>query len=309
MSKTRLTCPNCGAQYEVPTEVIPDAGRDVQCSSCGHTWFQTHPDFDVALAEELGVAAPDESWTPQTEAETPPPPPPQPPAAERRGIDPSVADVLREEAALEAERRAAEGQALETQPDLGLASPDEDEQARRARESRERMAQIRGPQEQMAEDALPPHQDPGPEHAPEEVAAAAAAGSRRELLPNVDEINQTLRSEAEPRHINEVDDSYPEETPRRGGFARGFFLIVLLAALLIALYIFAPQIKEQLPAVAPVLDSYVSFVDQGRAWLDTQVGALLATLDSMSSEAAPAEGESAAPQEADTPAPEAGTGE
>lgn len=36
----RLTCPNCAAQYEVPEDVIPDEGRDVQCSNCGETWFQ-----------------------------------------------------------------------------------------------------------------------------------------------------------------------------------------------------------------------------------------------------------------------------
>jgi predicted Zn finger-like uncharacterized protein len=36
----RIICPNCGAQYEVDPRVIPDVGRDVQCSNCGHTWFQ-----------------------------------------------------------------------------------------------------------------------------------------------------------------------------------------------------------------------------------------------------------------------------
>ncbi|WP_201723338.1 zinc-ribbon domain-containing protein, partial [Sulfitobacter sp. HI0076] len=40
----RLICPNCDAQYEVPDEVMPVAGRDVQCSNCGQTWFQHHPD-------------------------------------------------------------------------------------------------------------------------------------------------------------------------------------------------------------------------------------------------------------------------
>ncbi|MDG1102854.1 MAG: zinc-ribbon domain-containing protein, partial [Ascidiaceihabitans sp.] len=39
----RLICPNCDAQYEVPTEVVPTEGRDVQCSNCGQTWFQHHP--------------------------------------------------------------------------------------------------------------------------------------------------------------------------------------------------------------------------------------------------------------------------
>ncbi|MEO1734275.1 MAG: zinc-ribbon domain-containing protein, partial [Pseudomonadota bacterium] len=51
----RLTCPNCGAQYEVPDEVIPEAGRDVQCSNCGTTWFQAHPDHPVEAPEPANL--------------------------------------------------------------------------------------------------------------------------------------------------------------------------------------------------------------------------------------------------------------
>lgn len=40
----RLICPNCGAQYEVDASVIPEGGRDVQCSGCGHNWFQSGPE-------------------------------------------------------------------------------------------------------------------------------------------------------------------------------------------------------------------------------------------------------------------------
>jgi predicted Zn finger-like uncharacterized protein len=36
----RLVCPKCVAQYEVDDNAIPESGRDVQCASCGHTWFQ-----------------------------------------------------------------------------------------------------------------------------------------------------------------------------------------------------------------------------------------------------------------------------
>ncbi len=36
----RLTCPNCGAQYEVDDDAIPESGRDVQCSNCGHVWYE-----------------------------------------------------------------------------------------------------------------------------------------------------------------------------------------------------------------------------------------------------------------------------
>ena len=46
----RLTCPNCDAVYEVPRDAIPSEGRDVQCTNCGHSWFQTHPEAEVAPA-------------------------------------------------------------------------------------------------------------------------------------------------------------------------------------------------------------------------------------------------------------------
>lgn len=48
----RLTCPNCGAQYEIPAEVIPEAGRDVQCSNCNETWFQPNPNNDADIQNE-----------------------------------------------------------------------------------------------------------------------------------------------------------------------------------------------------------------------------------------------------------------
>lgn len=48
----RLTCPNCAAQYEVDDRVIPSAGRDVQCSNCGHAWFQPPAGADPAQAPQ-----------------------------------------------------------------------------------------------------------------------------------------------------------------------------------------------------------------------------------------------------------------
>ena len=39
----RLGCPGCGAQYEVGADAIPEAGREVTCSACGHRWFQLKP--------------------------------------------------------------------------------------------------------------------------------------------------------------------------------------------------------------------------------------------------------------------------
>ena len=93
----RLICPNCAAQYEVPQEVIPEDGRDVQCSACGDTWFQLHPS---AMAE-----------------------PEEPPVEEtlpRRATDPDAMRVLREEAALEQAARAAERAPLESQGEMEI---------------------------------------------------------------------------------------------------------------------------------------------------------------------------------------------
>ena len=300
----RLVCPNCGAQYEVPDEVIPAAGRDVQCSNCGHTWFQAHPDEDRELEADLGRAVRDEEWTPpppaepedmpaasepsrepepepepvrEDETDAPvahdPGPEPEPDRApERRRLDPEVADVLRQEAEQEARARAAEGDPLESQPDLGLSEPEElDEHEKRAREARDRMARMRGEPVGVA------------------AASAAAAGSRRDLLPDIDEINSTLRSTSERRTPSAVEEAEREVAPpeprRRGGFRRGFLLMILLFAIATLVYVYAPQISEMVPQVTDYLDAYVVWVDGLRASLNEWVAQGLAWLDSMASSA------------------------
>jgi predicted Zn finger-like uncharacterized protein len=309
LSGMRLICPNCAAQYEVPTEVIPAGGRDVQCSNCAHTWFQKHPDEDADLAEELGHPLAEEhgtDWAEEPEQDPTPDPSPEPAPRPQRKLPDDVADVLREEAALEQRQREAETRALETQPDLGLDAPDEAGEARRAREARERMAFMRGEQnddtdfgaeggaESDAFTAAPRQADAEETGRASAIAAAAAAAdSRRDLLPDIEEINQSLRPESD-RRVTDAPDARDSAdslnpAPRGGGFARGFFLVILLAAAAIAVYAMAPQISASLPAVAPALEGYVAFVDGLRIWLDGQITPLLGSLDSMSSETAPAE--------------------
>lgn len=277
----RLTCPNCGAQYEVPDGVIPETGRDVQCSNCGHTWFQQHPDDmagtpgDLDLPEtdlaEAGLQdiAPEPELEPEPEEETAETP-------QRRQLDPSIAEVLREEAAREARAREAErGGGLESQPDLGLAEP-EDEPTRRARQARERMARMRG---EDPEDILP-----------ETVSETEDAASRRDLLPDIDEINSSLRAASDRRPAEADDHDTPgsavEATPKpRSGFRSGFLLALLIAAVLWVVYAYAGPISTKVPALKPVLGSYVTVVDQARGALDAQVKALLVKLDAMGTDA------------------------
>ncbi|MEL6619293.1 MAG: zinc-ribbon domain-containing protein [Pseudomonadota bacterium] len=266
----RLICPNCDAQYEVVDDVIPTEGRDVQCSNCGQTWFQHHPDHPPVEVEEAPEIAPDllePDDTPGEDEERTVAPEP-----ESRGIDPAVADILRQEAEREAQARAADTESLETQPDLGLDSA-ESEADRRAREARERMARMRG--EAVYAD---PDSDPA-----EAAAAAAAIGSRRDLLPDIEEINSTLRSTSDRQAGTTSADPSPETAvpqKKASGFRRGFFLVVLLAVILGVIYVFAPQIARSVPGVDPYLSGYVAQVDAGRVWLDGHVTAMLAWLDS-----------------------------
>ncbi|WP_081647656.1 zinc-ribbon domain-containing protein [Pseudorhodobacter ferrugineus] len=343
----RLVCPNCEAQYEVDDGAIADAGRDVQCSNCGHTWFQLPPDLEAerdaedalfgaakrpqasqpntppaAVSQQGQVVGNDASkagvWdddakegnndigpvpapirrpegigtpkaampaaaTPPSAMPSPPPmpaPPPlpsrpqtedakadavkpdavkpepsasamtPPPLAPRRSLDESLMAVLREEAEREtAVRRSETPRSLESQPDLGLEETTGAASAAKA--VRDRLARLRGP-------------EPEPE-TPEKPTA------RRDLLPDIEEINSTLRASTENRSGDELAMAQPEsDNPASSsGFRSGFSLMLLIAVVLIATYLAAPKIAEQFPPTKAALESYVSMVDAARIWLDS----------------------------------------
>lgn len=263
----RLICPNCGAQYEVADDVIPEDGRDVQCSNCAHTWFEGRgaSDEEDEFSEE--AAAPsieldsqnvddDALWGAEAYAAKPAPAAKMPP--KRQELDPSIADILREEAAREAAARRAEADsAFDDQADLGLDSvapaPDQ-----RSRESQERMAKLKG-KEPIAS-----------------AVAATVASSRRELLPDIEDINSSLRSEAE-RSTGYAEPAIVEAKQRRG-FRTGFVSVLLLLAVLATMYVFAPQISTKIPAVEGALNTYVATVDKGRLWIDAQLRNVLNSL-------------------------------
>ena len=270
----RLICPNCGAQYEVPTEVIPTEGRDVQCSACSNTWFQTRPDHDAGLADDVDRASVEPVELPP-EPEPAPEPVQDAPTMMWQELDPEISDVLRQEAEFEAAARAAEqGAPLESQPDLGLEAQPENEGERRAREARERMVRMRG------------------EPVPDEVAVSAvtaAAGLRRDLLPDIEEINSTLRSSGKRRHPAEADDAdLPGITPRierKGrGFRRGFVTMIMLGAAAVVTYMLGPQITEFVPAAEPYVAQFSALVEDARTWLGGSVDSGLAWLDQKAAE-------------------------
>jgi len=304
----RLTCPNCGAQYEVPDEVIPFDGRDVQCSNCGDTWFQGHPDNPDTVADAMDEApvpeaevvepAPPPEIEPETETETEPetkaetevepeteveadpepdpepepvvdpePEPSQPETDDTNGpqepeasearpdIDAGISSILREEAEREVNLRATESGPLESQADLGLDDVG-GATGQRGQGIRSRMARLRGEKPAPVEEA------------------------RRDLLPDIEEINSAWDNQNDGQgHSNELAQvqAQAQAQEQRGGFLRGFAMIVVIGVVMTLIYAKAPLIADFLPVAEPALNAYVGMVDQGRIWLDAQIGAMVPT--------------------------------
>lgn len=269
----RLLCPNCDAEYEVDASVIPDSGRDVQCSNCGHAWFQLPPEVEADLAAEEALYTPPEPAIPVIEEPALPVAAASPiaeqtaeqtaaPAAEPSGrsIDESVLAVLREEAERELGARRAEAPAaIETQTEMGLVQPPApaaalDPVARR-------IARMKGI-------------DPEPPR-------PAKPQTRREMLPEIEEINSTLRATSERRSGEAAAVSATLDQPRPAGFRNGFVLMLVLAVLVVAVYVMAPRLAQQIPGAAPALAAYVVAVDGARLWLDGALQDLIAAIRGM----------------------------
>ncbi len=328
----RLICPSCGAQYEVDADLIPETGRDVQCSACGHVWFEgqgetpTEPDLlagaDDAAAQEAEPEV-EVKPAPEPEPDVPPTfaedslPPVAPVRAPRRTVTPAIAEILRQEAERERAAREAEARTvLERQEELPLSEPEpepveeplpaeEPETARAAGPAAQPVA--RGDAEKGEESGagpaepdvagavqaaiaaeaarpLPRAPDPAltvpaaavrPAEAPVVAPVAVAPTPRRDRLPDIEEINSTLS----PASGQAMAASERDAEGRGGrGFRLGFGLVLLVAALLALVYVYAPRIVAAVPASAPVISPYAAAVDTGRLWLDLRLQGLVEAL-------------------------------
>ncbi|AHM03845.1 family finger-like domain protein [Roseibacterium elongatum DSM 19469] len=105
-----------------------------------------------------------------------------------------------------------------------------------------------------------------------------AEGTRRDLLPDIEEINSTLRatgdraaSEADASDVDTVDTALR----RRRGTRLGFALSLMVAAALTWAYVNAGLLTDWLPQAEPVIARFVGLVDAARIWLDGVVQGLL----------------------------------
>jgi predicted Zn finger-like uncharacterized protein len=286
----RLICRNCDAQYEVDNAAIPPDGRDVQCSGCGHAWFQMRanavpelrpgvsapvdpagPDLAAAMWSDPGVHTQDDPA--HTEPLTDEGPPPILPEAQedaglrRRSLDDTVLEVLREEAAREAAvRRAETPPPIEVQTDLGLAPPPPLLPPSVLLAARERFADL-----SVSPDELTSEEDMQP-----------LPASRRELFPDIEEINSTLRARSEPRGDESEAETETYVGADRRGFRSGFVMIILIAVLLSLVYAMAPRIVAAVPASESAMQAYVDGVDRARLGVDAALQSAIQSLRSLS---------------------------
>ncbi|MFO7757407.1 MAG: zinc-ribbon domain-containing protein [Roseovarius sp.] len=242
----RLTCPNCGAQYEVPETAIPEAGRDVQCAACGEAWVQHRPGA-ASSPNEHGPAKPEDASAQEPQA-----------APAQRRLDPEVADILRAEAARERAQRAAEA--------TGAADP--------------------APREPSSDPSAAPSPQPSPEPplqgATRAIAAAATAPaplvSPKTTLPDPEDINASLTQGGRASRDG-VEEPLATSVPdTRSGFAAGFWVAVIVFGLAAGVYLGAPELVELVPEAEAPIERYVAAVDAARLRLDALVDRMMAQI-------------------------------
>ena len=248
----RLICPNCDAEYEVDDAAVPDTGRDVQCSACGHAWFQLPPEIELALEQEEELFGKTDASDPIPDlAGDAPSAAPAAPEMPRRSVDENLMAILREEAEREAAARKAEAAPIETQPDLGLTQSaptpaNAPAAAGGLAAAARRIAQLKG-------------QDPD--------ARPAKPAARRDLLPDIEEINSSLKG-SDPGD-DDADGEQATGPAHSRGFRSGFALSLVLAVFAAAVYTSAPRISAHIPAAEAAMTAYVGGVDHARLWLDS----------------------------------------
>lgn len=177
----------------------------------------------------------------------------------RRPADAAALDILREEAERElSQRRAPPSEPLETQTDLGL----QDIRNRRtpSRALRARMAHLGEDMPEQEPELDRKVSEPAPSRDQDDVYEEP----RRDLLPDIDEINSTLKSaQAGTRNAEAV---------QRSGFRAGFLLMLFLTIAAIFAYAQAPAIARALPNSESVMIAYVDWANGVRDWVDGLIG-------------------------------------
>jgi predicted Zn finger-like uncharacterized protein len=233
-TEMRLTCPNCGAEYEAPRSMMPAGGRHVQCSACHTRWFaraDSRPQLtedqiirklesrgpNLRVVEEEPVAA---AWDDDPEAGSV--------KVGRRQAPPSPAAPAGKPAPGQPEAEEFEWEVLETP-----VAPKPD-----------RAPPLRAKEEERAPQASPAAEP----RAPLPVAPALAPEPPAPAPPRLDLGDFTGEPPAERRERSSL-------------FVRGFLFALAAFAVLLLCYLVAGPASENVPVLGPILGAYADGID------------------------------------------------
>lgn len=220
------------------------------------------------------------------------------PAPQRRALDENIQAVLREEAERERTARAAEG-GTPAAPPSAAPSPvspisvspsrpswmDEDEDKEDEPvipTTRRTLTPAADEADEATEEAHAEGEetDADADGDAEADQGHAAAGARRDLLPDIEQINSTLTAAGSVHGAAAVAVA-PPPVQRDGmrGFRVGFRLVLLIVVLGLIAYVLAPAIAARVPAAGPYLNGYVGLIDSGRLWLNRQLLSAVAQMN------------------------------
>lgn len=244
MAEFRLNCPGCGAEYVVPQDAIPAAGREVECSRCERVWQAQRPkdpsrpldlaDFTAPLAQDDDDAAA---------------PPLLRPASKR--LSPDILDILRDEVEHERRLREAEGDPDAPRPAMPAGGmTDNDWPA----------TTVTMPAQDVTPSGGRPTTPTVIRHLPPRPPAAQPKPAPRRPRPAVQP------PAPEPVAMAPVEDAAPQPDARRG-YGTGFGISMLVTAALLALYMATPMMAAKGLPMADQLTGLRAEVDQARQWL------------------------------------------
>ncbi|MEL6478144.1 MAG: zinc-ribbon domain-containing protein [Pseudomonadota bacterium] len=308
-----ISCPNCQAKYDVPVAALGAEGREVACANCGHKWHAKPPaEEPLILSEALRAPAPspapDPAPAPATPVQSapqpasPPPVPPAPPqaapAASGQAEPPVSAQAAAERIREDRARQLAEIRQIvdevQNAPTPGAAeapaTPPAEPSALGAMAGG-LAASLGVGRAEPAPAPTPP--SPPPVEAPPAPAAAAPAvpvmpayrsqpaePARDPLREKIDPKGKTppdtdkTRKNMMRKHSRRARRRVARDKRGSGLFLTGFLLVIIVAAVLAAVYVLGDQIVAFSPGLEPAIAEYKARVDEIRVAVAANVSAV-----------------------------------
>ena len=302
-----VQCSNCGHGWFHAPGVVAGPDPLARPPVTPTSWPEAAPPPAASLPEPPAPVDPSflrDAPLPEDEDDGPDEAPPAAPVVvpPRRSLDGSLLAVLREEALREAEQRRREALGIEAAGDAGPAAPPPVAEpmpadtpavtpvaepapadppaatpaaVTQAAGATDPWPELRPRLQPIAEPAVLPEADPDPDPHP------VGPRPRRALLPDIEEINSTLRpADGHSPAAEMVAGHVPR--PSRAAYRAGFMLMIVIALGIATLYVMAPRLAQEMPGAEPALRAFMRMADEARLLLDRLLGAAVEVVRSAS---------------------------